>query len=477
MTKRRLGLGLGLGLCLGLGALITACGDDKLSVAELQDPNTCLSCHPKHYEQWSGSMHAYASVDPVFRAMHARGQRETNGELGLFCVSCHAPMAVANGTITEANVATFDFDTLSPSENGITCYFCHNVEKVVSDHNNGLVLAHDQTMRGGVKNPVESSAHHNAYDTLMDSDYNESEMCGSCHDVTLPNGIALERSFAEWRETVFATHKNPAVHLTCGNCHMEPMTDVIADVAGVPLRNLGFHDHSMPGIDQALVPFPQMAEQAAAIDKILKPSVAIVGVKPRNSVRPYGGICLDPPGLLSVRIDAPGTGHSWPSGAAFDRRAWVEVIAYDANDQVVFSSGVVPEGSDPEDLGDPDLFGLWEHVYKENGDPAHYFWEIASTDMGEKLLKGPVTLDQNDPRFDHSRTGTWDVPNYTAIEKITARVLIRPLPYYVFHDLVASGDLQPGLEANMRTLEVATSTWLKSTKGTGPAAFTNCNPR
>ena len=39
-------------------------------------------------------MHAYAAEDPVFLAMNARGQRETKGALGDFCVKCHAPMAV-----------------------------------------------------------------------------------------------------------------------------------------------------------------------------------------------------------------------------------------------------------------------------------------------------------------------------------------------------------------------------------------------
>ena len=53
----------------------------------------CKDCHPKHYTQWSGSMHAYASDDPVFVAMNKRGQREA--QLGSFCLQCHAPMAVA----------------------------------------------------------------------------------------------------------------------------------------------------------------------------------------------------------------------------------------------------------------------------------------------------------------------------------------------------------------------------------------------
>lgn len=469
-----------LAVLLVVGGLV-ACGDDKLSVAELQDPNTCSSCHPKHHEQWSGSMHAYASIDPVFRAMHARGQRETDGELGLFCVSCHAPMAVVNQTITAANVRDFDLDTLAPAEVGVTCYFCHNVDKVTEDHNNGLVIAGDQTMRGGLKNAVDSPAHHSAYDTLMDSERNESEMCGSCHDIVNPAGVHVERTFAEWKQTIFATSADPAVHLTCGNCHMEPSSDVVADAPGldVPLRNLGFHDHSMPAIDQALTPFPQRVEQAAGIQAILEPSIGIVGPLPRVGVRAPGGICLDPPGTLTVRVDSFNVGHSFPSGAAFDRRVWLEVIAYDAANQIVFQSGVVPDGMDPEDLAEPTLFGLWDRAKKADGSTAHFAWEVASIDPDPRnLLPGPVTFDKNDPRIDHSRTATFtNIANFTTIDRIEARLRMRALPYALLADLVASGDLAPQIVSQLPTLEVQQSTWLKATAGNPPADNTNCNPR
>src|SRR5512139_748991 len=87
-------------LILGLGA---CGGGEKLPVEELQDPATCMECHPQHYQQWSGSMHAYAAEDPVFVAMNARGQRETQGKLGTFCLACHAPMAVALGLTNGEN--------------------------------------------------------------------------------------------------------------------------------------------------------------------------------------------------------------------------------------------------------------------------------------------------------------------------------------------------------------------------------------
>src|SRR3954471_14712717 len=45
----------------------------------LLDPEACKTCHPVAYQEWSGSMHAYAGDDPVFRAMNQRAQRETGG--------------------------------------------------------------------------------------------------------------------------------------------------------------------------------------------------------------------------------------------------------------------------------------------------------------------------------------------------------------------------------------------------------------
>jgi len=462
-------------IVLALGA----CSDDKYSIERLQDPNTCLTCHPAHYQEWSGSMHAYAATDPVFIGMHKRGQRETNGELGLLCVNCHAPMAVLNGTITAENVRDFDVSTLSPAETGVTCYFCHNAEAVTSDHNNGLVLAMDQTMRGGIKNPVESEAHNSAYDILQDGARNKSELCGSCHDVVLPNGVELERTFKEWKATIFGQSEDPAVKLTCSSCHMEPLTETIADVPGVGVRTFGRHDHTMAAIDQALTPFPELAAQEAAIYEILRPSIKITGPKPRVGNRAPGGICVgDMPGLLTVRIDGFNLGHSFPSGVAHDRRVWLEVIATDVNGAVVFSSGVVPDGMDPEEIGDPNLFGLWERTFKADGSPAHFFHEVASYDPNPlHYLPGPVTLDQNDPRFDHSRTASYrNISNLAAITKVTARVRMRALPFATLRLLEQSGDLDPAVKTQLKTLEVTSSTWLESTAGTGLAMFTNCNP-
>ena len=473
--------------CLVLLLALAACGDDgpKLSVEELQDPATCMECHPQHYQQWSGSMHAYAAEDPVFIAMNNRGQRETQGKLGTFCVSCHAPMAVALGLTNGEN---FDPAAMPPAAKGITCYFCHNVDNVTDIHNNGLKLAMDQTMRGGLENPVGNTAHHSKYDRLMDSDRNESEMCGSCHDINVPEtingvpgGVDVERTFKEWKTTFFFADKSPNIHLTCGGCHMFSKDDVVADFEGVELRPNGFHEHAWPAVDQALTPFPEMPAQAALIDRDLKGAVAIIGPN-RIGSSPLGGICVTPEngGQITVRADTFNVGHAFPSGAAQDRRVWVEVIAYDGGNNILFQSGVVPDGMDPEQINDPNLFGLWDRVFKQDNSPAHFFWEIARSDP--QLLRPPVTNDPLDPAVDHSTTKAFPIAGMqNLVERVTVRMRMRALPYEVLDDLIASGDLAPAIRDRLTTLELAGTRreWKKTARdaATGCCSqFDQCRP-
>ncbi len=340
-------------------------------------------------------MHAYASDDPVFVAMNNRGQRETGGRLGDFCVKCHAPLAVELGFTDGTN---FDPAQPPPHVRGVTCYFCHNVAKVTSTHNNGLVIGVDQTMRGGLRNPADNPAHRSKYDPLMDSDINESEICGSCHDIVVP-----------------------------------------ASING-------------------------------------RADIGIKGPTPLAGPPAPGGICVTPEsgGQITVRVDSFGTGHAWPSGAAQDRRARLELIAYDAANNVIFQSGVVPDGMDPETIGDPNLFGFWDRTFKSDDTPAHFFWEVARIDS--QLLRPPVTLDKFDPAFDHSTTKIFPIAGRANdVERITTRFRFRALPYALLDDLIASGDLDPSIRARLPTLTVGATvkTWEKATR----IPATGCSPQ
>jgi Cytochrome c554 and c-prime len=434
-----------------------ACGGTSyLSTEELMKPESCLDCHSDHYTQWSGSMHAYAANDPVFLAMNARGQQATNHALGEFCVTCHAPLALSLGLTSDGT----NLDQVPQWAKGVTCYYCHAVDAASGDHNNPLSLAHDGVMRGGISD-AHSPAHRTGRSPLLDGHAPESaQMCGSCHDVVTPAGVHLERTFSEWKGTIFGAD-NPRTHLSCGTCHMFATDGVITSGAGaagidVPLRPLGVHEHTFAGIDTALTDWPEKPGQRAAIDRDLGPALGA-----KLCVSSVDG------GRIEVTLDDRGAGHNWPSGASQDRRAWVEVIAYtgDAGDQMMYSSGVVPDDKDPEDqlATDTALWAMNDKVSDAAGKPAHFFWDVAAVD-GAASLPPAVTTDVNDPRYYHAVTHFFPTPMAPTFTRITMRVLIRPLPHAMLNDLIAGGELAPAAAAAMPTIELtgARLEWKKS---------------
>lgn len=422
---------------------LAACAEEKdLDRQALMDPESCKSCHPDHYREWSGSMHAYAAEDPVFLAMNARGQRETNGELGDFCVQCHAPMAVREGATTDG----LNLDELPAHLKGVTCFFCHNAVGTHDDHNGAVDLGDDLVMRGGLPNPTDNTAHRSEYSTMHDRlEIESANLCGSCHDIVTPKGVHLERTFAEWRESLFA-HETPAEQQTCGHCHMQGREGVAAMADGVPLRRV--HDHKMVGVDVALTDFPAKAEQKERIQRELDTTLVLQLCVMRGT----GGV------TVAVDLENLAAGHAWPSGATQDRRAWVELHAFLGPNEV-FSTGVLPEGMPLTDLDDPNLWRFGSDTYDESGAKVHMFWDVA--EMESNLLIAPTALAPWDPAYvDTHMRRTFNLP--TVVDRVEARVHIRPMGLDVLDDLIASGDLDPEIRDRIPTFTLGATeiTWL-----------------
>jgi hypothetical protein len=288
-------------------ALLAGCGRDSIDVLELRDPAACAGCHPDHTLAWAGSMHAYASDDPVFVAMNRLGQRETSGGLGTFCVRCHAPMAVAAGA-TENGL---DLDQLPRELRGVTCVACHQIEAVNAINDGDLSFADDGSMRAGLHAPRSTPAHRSVRSSLLASvDPESSTACGACHDVVLPGGLAIEQTYAEWSGSLFA---RPEIGLSCAACHMIG-SDAPAARDG-PTRRV--HDHTMAAVDVALTPWPGIDVQRRAIARDLSGTLTTT-----LCVAPGAG------GLeVTVTLDNTQAGHAFPSGTTHARRLWVELVA------------------------------------------------------------------------------------------------------------------------------------------------------
>jgi hypothetical protein len=446
--------------------------DATFDIEKLKDPATCKECHQQHYREWSASMHAYASKDPVFEAMNRRGQEETGGVLGTFCVNCHAPMAVQEGKTTDG----LNLAQLPDHLQGVTCYFCHNVAAVEGTHNNPIRLARDTTMRGSFLDPppVANPAHRSTYSRFMSGSTPESaQLCGACHDIVLPSPpappprdgtpVKLERTFSEWQESVFSFGGDAGnIGLSCaGVCHMPGPAPPFqregpaAEKEGLKVGARALHEHLFAGVDVALEPFPNTGN--AADDAFLQSRHRERIQYLLNNTVQVKEICvqkIDEANVrLNVQLENVGAGHSWPSGASHDRRAWVEVKAY-VDGNVVYESGVVAAGEDVAALSDRWLF---RDELRGVGDKApHMFWDI--TESIPQTLPAPVTRDvthrdfyknHRTREFPLDRSKTIAAPPDRARLRVTVLLRLQPMGFDVLDDLIASGHLDARFRAEM----------------------------
>jgi len=418
---------------LGLGA----CGNDgkTLTPEELRDPNMCVSCHPAQVADWSRSMHAYASDDPVFIAMNKRGQHDTNGALGDFCVKCHAPVAVHDGATKDG----LNLDSLPASQHGVTCFFCHSEQSVDGAHNNPLTLATDGKMVGPISNPASGAPHPSGYSALLDGSQQESAgACGSCHDIVNTNNVALERTYQEWQSSVFAV---PPHGQSCAQCHMATSTGFASSVSMVK-RTL--HAHDFPAVDIQLGDFPGSDPVA-----LRKASQMMLD----NTVQTT--ICVDDAARkILVALDNVAAGHSWPSGASQDRRAWVDVTAYSGTD-VLYKSGVA-DGETPETAADPDAWVIRDCIFDDTQTEVQMFWQAASQTSNILFPSVPTVLTDPTTNAKSHMKMAYPVSGFlaTSPDRIDVQVYLKPIGDDVLASLVQGNYLDPAVAAAVPTYQL-----------------------
>ncbi len=406
------------------------------------DSASCQTCHPGQYQQWAGSMHAYASDDPVFRAMNSRAQRESNDRLGTFCVNCHAPVAVRTGMTDGTNL-----DDLPASVRGVTCYFCHSITEVTDTHDAPLELDAKDNLYGPFADPLPGVPHSAGYSRFMDGSAHESaEACGSCHDIVNLQGAHVERTFAEWRAT--QRSETPGGQ-TCAQCHMPESSGFASETPPHKLRQV--HDHTLAGVDLAIGPFPAPGSGAETLPENEPQQLAAQAFL---DTAVQATLCLNPvTRRLQLTLDNAGaSGHGWPSGAAPDRRAWIELTAYQGG-QVIYASGntqavgTFPSALPLEDASpDPDLWLIRDCIFDAAGAPLVLFWQTVLLAKSNQL-PGLLGQDTNQAHFtrEFPSTGTLAaLPDH-----VTVKLHLAAVGDDVLDSLVASGDLDPSVPSQI----------------------------
>lgn len=411
-----------------IGLLLLLACDREPDLAQL-DPSTCAECHPSHVQEWEGSMHAHAADDPVFLALNAKAVA-TEGVPEDFCVRCHAPVALALGETQDG----LNLDEVPPSMKGVGCTFCHQLEGATGDSNGAVDWVWDGVMRGALEDPVKTDAHKSRYGAALDRDAPESsETCGACHDVVLPDGLHLEQTYVEWEASVFAEGLS---RQSCGHCHLPSRPGRAAEVEGVPSRRI--HDHSMPAVDVALVPWPGREAQEVLIQDLLdKTLLAELCVVPEA-----GG------SQVVLTLENVLAGHNFPSGASHDRRVWVELTGSSGGVQVL-SSGEVGPSQAVTDLGQADLVLLHDDARTSTGEISHGIVDAAQ--VSRRGLEAPEDL-----VLPHARSFSWSVPGQV-LEEVDVRVRLRPVGLDLLMPLVDEGLLSPSEVEAMPTFDLGST--------------------
>lgn len=363
------------------------CSPRPLLEIDFPSAKECKACHPKQYQEWSRSMHAYAEHSPVFEAFNLTLIERTGGTIGTFCTRCHTPLGTALGE----NGSRRNVHRSRLSMEGVTCTVCHRINRPYYKANTRMTITPGKLVEGCMYGPFNdpvSPSIAGVHPATGRSFLKTSAFCGSCHDVTNPQGVRLEEAFSEWQNSPAARD-----HVTCQQCHMGPVQGVpipedgrplgrAATVPGVdkdliPLRHLT--DHTFAGPDYSLLPdteFPHKLDWMYETDyrdlanltehqqKTLRGlrlenrrQLRIADSKRYELLRNAAVIHLEAPQTaeagsrikVRVEVESKFAGHNFPTGFTAERQAWVELMLYDPNGRVVFQSGNLDPNGDLRD--------------------------------------------------------------------------------------------------------------------------------
>jgi len=217
---------------------------------------------------------------------------------------------------------------------------------------------------------------------------------------------------------------------------MPGRTGRAAELPDAPVRTL--HEHLWPAVDVALTPFPGRELQRTAVECELALNTRIRSIH------------ADGVGTFTIQVETS-AGHNQPSGAAQDRRMWLEVVAYDVNEKVVFESGQIADGEPVDAADDPQLALYRDWIYDASGQPTHDFWKAAPSAQhpnGYEALTLPFATDAAIP---HAVSARYTIARHQEIARMTVRLRLQPIGVDVLQDLIATGDLDPNVLASMPT--------------------------
>lgn len=380
---------------------------------------SCSNCHGGYspiFDDWSGSLMAQAARDPLFYACLDIANADAPGS-GDLCIRCHAPKAWLEGRSTPTSGSAIT----ASDRDAINCAFCHRMvdpfntlgdapamdatilsvlgsnvpvqsmdrgmPSMPGNNGNGSYVIDPQDRRRGpfplpppMQTPtwpeVECGLYHPT-DTYESPLHRRSDLCATCHDVSLPhfsynmagtafvfNGtnvqhpthnkydmVPVERTYSEWSRSDFAVGlgvdmggrfggPGSTYVSSCQDCHMP-----FANVAGcsfldtrpdMPLHTLsGASTWVLDAIAQRWGPAGLNEINQAKVDALAANKLRNIDMLQRAADLT---VTLEDSILAGVKVLKARvinqTGHKLPSGYPEGRRIWLTVQFFDCTSYV-----------------------------------------------------------------------------------------------------------------------------------------------
>jgi Flp pilus assembly protein TadD len=400
--------------------------------------NYCAHCHEQAYSMWRQALHSNSFRTPFYRTSVNILARTKGIEFTRHCDSCHNPVGVLSGALTENSKVDRSFD-----EDGLTCMTCHSIQKLQATKGNGSfvmgvpsVMVDESGNRIPGEVPYADIMNHpeRHSQAVMKDFYRRPEFCAACHKANLPNPLndyKFIRAFTvydEWQNSKFSK-RNPltfysANFIACQGCHM---MRVPAHKEEYGAKRGTLASHRWLAGNTAVPFYYHFDEQLDKTIEFLKSgmylNVDIFGIKKTNSdamSAPLGTVPLSlSPGELvqpMVVIQNKNIGHSLIPEVRDLYEAWVEFEVKDGSGQEVYHSGFLK----PDGMLDARAHSFTNRPVNSTGEfvDNHKVWTIHSVAYDNTIQAGRSTL----VRYEFRIPGTAKGPI-----TLTARVNYRHL--------------------------------------------------
>ena len=372
----------------------------------------CGHCHQEAYHQWRQSLHSNSFRTPFYRTSVNLLINTKGIEFSRHCDSCHNPIAVLSGGLTQNSIVDRKFD-----QDGLTCTTCHSIQKLQSTLGNGgyvmgvpSVLVDENGKRiPGMPPDSEIFAHLDRHSkAVMQDIYKTPELCSACHKANLPKTlneykeIRAFTTYDEWQNSKFS-QRNPLTFYkgdftTCQGCHMKRAANTLPEPGA---KNGTFVSHRWTAGNTAVPFYYGFDEQLAKTIEFLKSgsylNVDIFAIRktgkgkmiaPLGSV-PYSLAAGDTVQTMVV-IQNKNIGHSLVPEVRDLYEAWVEFVATDATGKEIYHSGFVK----PDGVLDERAHSFTNRPVNTDGGfvDNHKVWTIHSVAYDNSIQAGRSTL-------------------------------------------------------------------------------------